>query len=106
MNLSLMADPSYWLSLITLTFLELILGIDNLLFVAIAIGKLQGKEQARARDVGVWGAMGLRILMLAGIFWIIRLDASPIIRLPPEWSVVLGKGADAVARADFVDLSV
>jgi predicted tellurium resistance membrane protein TerC len=45
--MELIAEPAFWISLITLTFLEIILGIDNLLFVSIAVGKLDGKQQAQ-----------------------------------------------------------
>ncbi len=64
----LFASPEFWGSLVTLTFLEIVLGIDNLLFVSIAVGNLKGKEQKRAQRIGVWGAMVLRIVMLGGDF--------------------------------------
>jgi predicted tellurium resistance membrane protein TerC len=88
LSLELLAQPAFWLSLLTLTFLEIVLGIDNLLFVSIAASRLKGAEQARARKFGIWGAMILRILMLAGIFWIIRLDAHPLFVLPESWAVL------------------
>ena len=88
--MELIATPAFWLSMVTLTFLEIVLGIDNLLFVAIAISKLKGREQDNARRVGIWGAMVLRILMLAGIFWIIRMDESPMFRIPVQWVEMLG----------------
>ena len=106
LSMDMMAQPTFWLSLITLTFLEIVLGIDNLLFVSIAIGKLKGRAQVRARRVGIWGAMALRIAMLSGIFWIIQLDAHPLIILPADWSVVLGMGADEHAREAFTRISV
>ncbi len=80
--MELLATPAFWVSLSALTFLEIVLGVDNLLFVSIAIGKLKGREQAEARRFGVWGAMVLRIVMLSGIFWIIQLDESPLFALP------------------------
>ncbi len=88
--MEILATPAFWVSLTTLTFLEIVLGIDNLLFVSIAIGKLQGKRKDSARRIGVWGAMVLRILMLGGVFWIIQLDSHPIFSLPPSWAAVLG----------------
>ena len=60
----LLASPAFWGSLATLTFLEIVLGIDNLLFVSIATGKLQGDQKQTATRIGVWGAMVLRIAML------------------------------------------
>ncbi len=88
--MDMMMTPAFWVSLTALTFLEIVLGIDNLLFVSIAIGKLKGRQQERARRFGVWGAMVLRILMLTGIFWIIQLEGSPLIHVPVEWATALG----------------
>ncbi|MEQ1820140.1 MAG: TerC family protein [Terricaulis sp.] len=88
--MEILATPAFWLSLTALTFLEIVLGIDNLLFVSIAIGKLKGKQQKDARRFGVWGAMVLRIIMLAGIFWIIQLDEHPLFHLPAALPAALG----------------
>ncbi|HJS79785.1 MAG TPA: TerC family protein [Vitreimonas sp.] len=100
--MDILATPAFWVSLTALTFLEIVLGIDNLLFVSIAVGKLKGKQQADARRFGVWGAMALRIVMLAGIFWIIRLGESPLFSLPESWVAVLGAGADEHASEEFL----
>ena len=78
----LLAAPEFWGSLLTLTFLEVVLGIDNLLFISIAVGKLSGNEAVRARRIGIWGAMILRVAMLGAIFWIIRLDENALFHLP------------------------
>ena len=99
--MDLVLGPAFWVSLTALTFLEIILGVDNLLFVSIAVGRLKGVEQSRARRYGVWGAMVLRILMLSGIFWIIQLDENPLFRLPDSWAIILGGDADEHARAEF-----
>lgn len=88
--MELLATPAFWVSLTTLTFLEIVLGIDNLLFVSIAVGNLKGKQQTNARRFGVWVAMVLRIIMLSGIFLIIQLDATPIFTLPAQWAAMLG----------------
>ena len=104
--MDMIAQPAFWLSLVTLTFLEIVLGIDNLLFVSIAIGKLKGKEQANARRIGVWGAMVLRIAMLGGIFWIISLDQHPMIVLPDWSAAALGVGADERAREEFLNITI
>jgi predicted tellurium resistance membrane protein TerC len=103
--LDLLASPGFWVSLTTLTFLEIVLGIDNLLFVSIAVAKLKGAEQAQARRIGVWGAMGLRIIMLAGIFWIIQLGQSALFTLPAGLVDVLG-GADPHAREEFANFTM
>ena len=88
--MDMIATPAFWVSLTALTFLEIVLGIDNLLFVSIAIGKLKGRQQDAARRFGVWGAMVLRILMLSGIFWIIQLEGAPLFRLPEDWAAMIG----------------
>ncbi len=100
--MDLLATPAFWVSLSALTFLEIVLGIDNLLFVSIAIGKLKGKQQQNARRFGVWGAMALRIIMLSGIFWIIRLGEAPLFSLPESWVAILGVGADEHATEEFL----
>ena len=63
------------LALVTLTFLEIILGVDNVIFISILSGKLPQQQQARARRVGLMAAMLMRILLLLSIAWIIRLTA-------------------------------
>lgn len=86
------ADPSHWVSLITLTFLEIVLGIDNLLFVSIGVSKLHGGERKRAQNFGIWGAMVLRILMLGGIFWIVNLGKNALFTLPAFYGDAIGHG--------------
>jgi predicted tellurium resistance membrane protein TerC len=63
------------LALVTLTFLEIILGVDNIIFISILSGKLPPALQAKARRTGLLGAMGMRILLLMSIAWIVRLTA-------------------------------
>jgi predicted tellurium resistance membrane protein TerC len=63
------------LALVTLTFLEIVLGVDNVVFISILAAKLPAGEQARARRLGLTGAMGMRIALLLSIAWIIRLTA-------------------------------
>ncbi len=70
-----LTDPQIWASLLTLTALEVVLGIDNLIFVSILAGRLPPARQARARQVGLLLALGLRLVLLAGISWIMRLTA-------------------------------
>lgn len=98
-------NPSHWVSLLTLTFLEVVLGIDNLLFVSIACSKLQGKERARANNVGIWGAMVLRIIMLGGIFWIVNLGKNALFVLPQFYGDLVGHG-DAHAIAEAVEVTI
>jgi len=63
------------LALITLTFLEIVLGVDNVIFISILSSKLPSSQQGRARRVGLLAAMVMRILLLLSIVWIIRLTA-------------------------------
>ena len=62
-------------ALLTLTVLEIVLGIDNIIFISILAGKLPEQQQARARRVGLAGAMLTRIALLAALAWVIRLTA-------------------------------
>ena len=62
-------------ALVTLTVLEVVLGIDNVIFISILAGKLPAADQERARRVGLMGAMVMRILLLMSIAWIVRLTA-------------------------------
>src|SRR5712691_2333720 len=73
--MSLLGNPEAWLGLLTLTVLEIVLGIDNIIFIAILAGKLPRQQQGRARRVGLAGAMFTRIALLAALAWIIRLTA-------------------------------
>ena len=68
-------SPEAWLGLLTLTVLEIVLGIDNIIFISILAGKLPPAQQGRARRVGLAGAMFTRIALLAALAWIIRLTA-------------------------------
>jgi predicted tellurium resistance membrane protein TerC len=61
------------IALATLTFLEVVLGVDNVIFISILVGKLPAHQQARARTLGLTGAMGMRILLLLSLSWIMRL---------------------------------
>ena len=63
------------LALVTLTFLEIILGVDNIIFISILSGKLPHALQAQARRTGLLAAMAMRILLLMSIAWIVRLTA-------------------------------
>jgi len=67
------ADPQIWIAFGTLTLLELVLGIDNVIFISILSGKLPPEQQARARYVGLGLALGIRILLLLSISWVIGL---------------------------------
>jgi predicted tellurium resistance membrane protein TerC len=66
-------SPESWMALVTLTVLEIVLGIDNIVFISILAGKLPPAKQARARRLGLTLAMITRILLLLSLTWIMRL---------------------------------
>jgi len=66
-------DPRAWVGLLTLTTLEVVLGIDNIVFISILVGKLPPAQQQRARTIGLTLAMGMRILLLLSLSWVIGL---------------------------------
>ncbi|MBY0503685.1 MAG: TerC family protein [Bryobacteraceae bacterium] len=66
-------DPHAWIALLTLTALEIVLGIDNIVFITILAGKLPPRDQNRARQLGLAAAMVTRILLLLSISWIMSL---------------------------------
>ncbi|CAI1026618.1 integral membrane protein, YkoY family [Serratia proteamaculans] len=66
-------DPNAWLALGTLTILEIILGIDNIIFLSLVVSKLPKAQQNKARRIGLAGAMLMRLGLLASIAWVIRL---------------------------------
>jgi len=68
-----LTDPGLWASLLTLTALEIVLGVDNLVFIAILAGRLPAEQQNRARQVGLTLALATRLGLLASIAWIISL---------------------------------
>lgn len=91
----LLADPRTWESLATLTLLEIVLGIDNVLFLSIVSGQLPKAQQARARRLGLSIALAMRILLLTGIAWVMSLSKPFVSILGQDISwrdVVLGFG--------------
>ena len=78
------SDPNAWLSLLTLTALEIVLGIDNIIFISILSGKLPVAQQPRARRLGLLGAFVTRIGLLLSIAWVMGLNA--------DLFTVLGQG--------------
>jgi predicted tellurium resistance membrane protein TerC len=76
-----LTDPQIWISLLTLTALEIVLGIDNVIFISILAGKLPREQQARARKLGLSLALITRVLLLLSLTWIMRLT-TPLFTLP------------------------
>ncbi|MGM0564967.1 MAG: TerC family protein [Pseudomonadota bacterium] len=68
-----LADPQIWIAFLTLTALEVVLGIDNIIFISILAGRLPEEQQAKARFIGLTLALVLRILLLFSISWVMGL---------------------------------
>jgi predicted tellurium resistance membrane protein TerC len=80
-----LSDPQAWIALLTLTSLEIVLGIDNIIFISILSGKLPKEQQARARVLGLAAALVTRLLLLLSLAWIMRLT-SPLFTVGQEIS--------------------
>ena len=71
--MSFLTSPESWIALLTLTLLEIVLGVDNIVFVSILAGKLPREQQAKARTMGLALAMGTRIMLLLSLTWVMGL---------------------------------
>ncbi|MDZ4834003.1 MAG: TerC family protein [Candidatus Melainabacteria bacterium] len=76
-----LTDPNMWAGFLTLTVLEIVLGIDNIIFISILAGKLPENQQAKARRLGLLGAMVTRIMLLFSLSWVMSLT-QPFLTLP------------------------
>ena len=70
-----LADPQLWIAFLTLALLELVLGIDNIVFISILAGKLPPEQQAKARYIGLALALVMRVILLFSLSWVIGLTA-------------------------------
>lgn len=80
MNFEIFLTPEAWVSLLTLAILEIVLGIDNIIFISILTDKLPETERKKARNIGLLLALGVRVLLLMAITWIIGLK-EPLVEL-------------------------
>jgi len=78
----ILTSPDALIALLTLTFLEIILGIDNIIFISLAASKLPKKHQKKATNIGLFLAMIIRIILLFGISWLVAMEA-------PFWHINL-----------------
>ncbi len=83
---ALLLDPTAWVALVTLVVMEVVLGIDNLVFISVLTNKLPEGERERARRTGIGLALVMRLALLATIAWIIRLTAPVFAVLGNEFS--------------------
>ena len=73
-----------WVALLTLTFLEIVLGIDNIIFISIATGKLPKHQQKKATNIGLLLAMVFRVILLLGVSYLIAMK-DPIFTIETSW---------------------
>jgi predicted tellurium resistance membrane protein TerC len=96
-------SPEAWVALTTLTFLEIVLGVDNIIFISILVGRLPEEQRQRGRVLGLALAMGTRILLLLLITWIMRLQATLFSVLNVDVSgrdlILIGGGLFLLAKA-------
>jgi predicted tellurium resistance membrane protein TerC len=100
-----LTQPEAWIALVTLTVLEIVLGIDNVIFISILAGKLPAHQQGRARRLGLGLAMITRILLLASIAWMARLT-TPLFGLLGHGVsgrdlILIGGGLFLLAKATY-----
>ncbi len=98
-----LADPQVWIAFATLTALELVLGIDNIVFISILAGKLPAEQQKKARLVGLALAMLMRVGLLFSLSWIIGLTAPLFTVIGQEISgrdlVLIGGGLFLIGKS-------
>jgi predicted tellurium resistance membrane protein TerC len=100
-----LTDPQIWISLITLTALEIVLGIDNIIFISILASKLPLQQQERARRIGLGLAMVTRIALLLSLAWIARLETTLFVIRGEAitWRdlILIGGGLFLLAKSTF-----
>ncbi len=101
--LQALSTPEGLISLATLTFMEIVLGVDNLVFLTIVSGRLPDSQQPRARRIGLFLALGMRIALLFSISWLVQLK-TPLFEIGsfhPSWKdlILLGGGLFLIAKA-------
>jgi predicted tellurium resistance membrane protein TerC len=98
-----LSNPEAWIALLTLTVLEVVLGLDNVIFISILSGKLPVHQQKKARSIGLAMAMIMRVLLLLSLAWIVKLTAPLFTILGQEISgrdlILLGGGLFLLAKA-------
>jgi predicted tellurium resistance membrane protein TerC len=96
-------SPEAWIALTTLTLLEIVLGVDNIIFISILVGRLPEAQRQRARLLGLGFAMGTRILLLLLLTWIMRLQTTLFSVLDVDISgrdlILIGGGLFLLAKA-------
>jgi predicted tellurium resistance membrane protein TerC len=96
-----LTDPQIWISLFTLTALEIVLGIDNIIFISILAGKLPANQQDKARKLGLSLALITRILLLCSLTWLMKLT-TVLFTLPAPHAEITGKSLILLAGGLFL----
>ena len=103
--MSLLTDPQAWIALLTLSALEIVLGIDNIIFISILAGRLPRAKRDRARRIGLALAMLTRIGLLASVSWLAHLTVRLFAVLGHDFSardlILIGGGLFLLAKATF-----
>lgn len=102
--MDILASPELWLSLLTLTFLEIILGIDNVVFVSVAADRVEPGQRARARRLGIYSGAVLRIVMLFGLVWLASAAEAALFTLPEFVGALGGDHPETVRQITLEDL--
>src|SRR5215470_4204406 len=100
---SLLTDPNAWAALVTLTALEIVLGIDNLVFISVLTARLEAQKARRARQIGLSLAFIFRVVMLAALAWLVGLTAPlfSVFGMEISWRdiILIGGGLFLIAKA-------
>src|SRR5262244_2542957 len=103
--LSLLTDANAWAALVTLTALEIVLGIDNLVFISVLTARLDTSKARRARQIGLSLAFIFRVIMLFGLTWLMGLTAPlfTVFRVGISWRdiILIGGGLFLIAKATY-----
>src|SRR3954463_9472700 len=101
--LDLLADPSAWAGLLTLTVLEIVLGIDNVIFISILVSRLDPAKAKRARQIGLTLAFVFRVALLGSLAWLMALREPVVTFLDVDLSwrdlILVGGGLFLIAKA-------
>ena len=101
--MELLASPEAWFALLTLTALEIVLGIDNVIFISVIVSRVPAEQAKRARQIGLLLALVFRIILLSVLVWLIGLT-EPVITVKSvalSWRdiILIGGGAFLIAKA-------
>ncbi len=98
-----LSSPEAWVALFTLTVLEIVLGIDNIVFISIVTGRLPVSQQSKARRIGLIGALLMRLALLGSLFWLSRLTTTLFTLYGEDFSlrdlILIGGGLFLLAKS-------